>query len=428
MSDYGLKSPRGMKSHLPEVAWQLNELSARINRVFRCWGYQPIITPTLEYYDSLILGMGKRLKRDIYKLIDYRGDILALRPEMTAPIARTMAGRLDQLSFPQRLCYQASVFRYEQPQTGKDREVFQIGVELIGEKSELADAEAIILAIEALLTTGIRDFTIDIGHVGYLEGLMNKVRLGEREKTAIKTYLSRRDLVGLGNYVDKLGLSEQEQDLLLALPRLRGGQAILEQAGALSADSQSERVIERLNRLYYYLADYGLARYIAFDLSLLRDFEYYTGVVFEGFTAKLGYTICGGGRYDHLIRQFGGRDLPAIGFAIGLERVRLALQKQDFRFTRPGIDGLIVFSRNNSRVALKVLRELHRQGKVVLIEEQERLDPAFLHQVAKRGVCKIISFGNGLPDEIELFQVKAGVIEKEVIRLEDGWEERVWPH
>lgn len=417
-----LKSPDGMRSYLPDLAFKFKEIEQRIFDVFKLWGYQPVITPTLEYFDSLTVGMGSRLKKELYKFIDYEGNILALRPEMTAPIARTLAGRLDDLTFPQRLSYSASVFRHGQPQSGKNREIYQVGIELIGEKNALADAEAIIIAIESLINAGVKRFKIDIGHAGFLDGIINQLNLNNREKNKLKAFLVQRDLVGLRNYINNL--NPDTNRVLDQLPLLRGDKDVLNLAGELVDNRKSITAIENLKQIYSYLSDYGVEEYINFDLSLIRGLDYYTGVVFEGFTEKLGYTICGGGRYDNLIGQYSGVDLPAIGFAIGVERVRLALEKQGYCFPLCRVDAVIVFNAETSKLALKTARNLREKGLVIISLERKEVDRKLLSFSKSKGASKVISFcPPPEEDKLKIYDLTSN--SRETISIKD-WEERLW--
>lgn len=395
-----LKSPGGMRSYLPRVASELKNIEEKIMKIFTLWGCQPIITPTLEYYENLTSGMGRTMGKKLYKFIDYEGNILALRPEMTAPIARTLANRLNDVDFPLRLSYNAPVFRYDEPQTGKNREIYQLGVEFIGEKDYLADAEAIILAVESLLSTGIKDFKIDIGHAGYLNGIINEVNLKEEEAMAVKNYLNKKDLVGLDNYVTKN--TPDKNKIFNQISSLRGKKSILTKAEDLVDNRQSKEAIKNLTTVYKYIDSYGLADYISFDLALIRGFDYYTGIVFEGFTEKLGYTICGGGRYDNLLKKYCGRDIPAIGFAIGIERVRLALNKHNHQFDYKGINELIVFNQENEKIALKTAKRLRKMGlNTILVADNKKLVNekditkninGTIKQARNLGLKRIISF------------------------------------
>lgn len=418
-----LKAPGGMRSYLPEMVCQLNEIKDRIFNVFNLWGYRPIITPTLEYYDALATGMGNGQKKELYKFIDYEGNILALRPEMTAPIARTLAGRFDELNLPERFSYEASVFRYDQPQAGKNREIFQTGVELIGEQNTMADAEAIILAIEALAATGIKGFKVDIGHAGYLEGVINQLGLVKGQKERLKNFLIRRDLVGLRTYLESLGIDSEET--IFKLPLLRGGKEVLKKALGLTSNPQALKAITNLEEVEEYLTGYGLADYINFDLGLVRGFDYYTGVVFEAFTDKLGYTICGGGRYDNLIGQYSGNNLPAIGFAIGIERVRIALEKEGYKFNNKKPELAIIFDNKSRNKAMMTSARLRKKGIVTVIFKGSSITERYIELCNNKGIDKIISF-HPWPEteEIEVFIGESKITKR--ILLEEGWEERIW--
>ena len=188
-----------------------------------------------------------------------------------------------------------------------------------------ADA-AIILAIESLKKTGLADFNLDIGHVGFLNGIIAELGLNAEMEYAIKTYFNKKDLVGLNNYLAELEVEGRE--LLGEIPLLRGSVEVLEKASQLTNNQVAQAAIANLYQIYSFVADYGLQDYITFDLGLIRGFDYYTGVVFEGFTGDLGYNLCGGGRYDHLLERYSGVEIPAIGFALGLERIYLALKRQ----------------------------------------------------------------------------------------------------
>ncbi len=415
-----LKSPGGMKSYLPGVAAELKSIEKDISGVFKLWGYRPIITPTLEYFESLTEGMGRTLDKKLYKFIDYEGNILALRPEMTAPIARTLSTRLNEVELPLRLSYSASVFRYDQPQTGKNREIYQLGVEFIGEKSYLADAEAIILAIESLQKTGIKDFKIDIGHAGYLNGIIKELELDEDLEFDIKTYLNKKDLVGLNNYIMELNIPDK--DTLKTIPLLRGRLDILEDAQKIVNNEDSKEAIKNLRKIYNYLESYGFADYITFDLGLIRGFDYYTGLVFEGFTEKLGYTICGGGRYDNLLKKYSGRKIPAIGFAIGIERVRLALKRQGYDNKQGNIDELIIANEGTEILALSLAKKLRAKGLIVVLTEGGHQDREIVNNLKGNGLKRTLTFKSENELEINNLNDK----NKRTLELKQGWEETLW--
>ncbi|MEJ6951353.1 ATP phosphoribosyltransferase regulatory subunit [Natronospora cellulosivora (SeqCode)] len=419
-----LKSAGGMRSYLPELASELKCIERKILDIFELWGYHPIITPTLEYYESLTEGMGRSLDKRLYKFIDYEGNILTLRPEMTAPIARTLSNRLNDIELPMRLSYNATVFRYDQLQAGKNREIYQLGVEFIGEKSYLADAEAIILAIESLQNTGIEDFKLDIGHAAYLEGIIEELDLSHEIELEIKTFLNKKDLVGLNDFI--LSLEEEGVDkkveMINDIPALRGNQEILRDARSLVKNEKSIAALENLEKIYQYIADYGLADYITLDLSLIRGFDYYTGVVFEGFTEKLGYTICGGGRYDNLLNKYSGQEIPAIGFAIGLERVRLALKRQDYEFEYPVLDELFLVNDGTEALAMKTAKKLRQKGIITSLAELRDNKEELKAKAKNEGVKRILIFID--KEKLEVLDIINDTME--TIEIDGDWEEKLW--
>lgn len=429
-----LKSPGGMKTYLPELAVELKDIEEKILDVFNLWGYQTIITPTLEYYESLRIGMGSSLDKKLYKFIDYEGNIMALRPEMTAPIARSLSSRLNEVQLPLRLSYSASVFRYDQPQTGKNREIFQLGVEFIGENNYLADAEAVILAIESLKNTGLKDFKIDIGHAGFLNGVIVELGLEKDIEYKVKGFLNTKDLVGLNNYIDEIKI--EGRDLLKRISLLRGNLEVLEDARSLVKNPQSLEAINNLFEIYKYIDSYGFAEYITFDLGMNRGFDYYTGVVFEGFTEKLGYNICGGGRYDSLLGKYSGNDQPAIGFAIGIERVRLALKRQDRVLKRDVTTNLIIYNKGCESLALKTAKKLHSNGILTLLNsaENQEIGLDFNRELNEGDIIqKCLKSGNKAIQQILFFKDQTELIvrdlsnkKKEHIFLDRDWEGKLW--
>ncbi|MGM0410311.1 MAG: ATP phosphoribosyltransferase regulatory subunit [Bacillota bacterium] len=405
-------SPKGMKSYLPESTFEIKEIKENIEDVFARWGYKEIMTPLMEYYDILINGVGEKNKQELYKLIDREGDVLALKSEMTAPIARTVANRISEINFPLRYSYFSSVYRYNQDQQGKNREIYQMGVELIGDKKITADAETLILAVEAIKGSGINDFEMDIGHVKYLEGVFSEFNLDNKEREKIKSYLNKRNVVGLRKYLNKFENNKVLEELLL----LRGGEEIFSQVKDLTDNKLILKAIENLKEVYDFLEDYGVSKYINFDLSLIRGFNYYTGIVFEAFSKSLGYLICGGGRYDNLIEKFSNKKIPAIGFALGIDRIRLAIKNEKIEFQEKDGKKLVLFQKKNRKSALKYLRNLHYQGDqaVMYMVNDDEIDKLknnksiknyILQNFSGKKVNKIISFLNNkseLPEVIEI--------------------------
>lgn len=315
-----LEIPYGMRDFLPTEAAEKRAIEAELAALFAEWGYDEVVTPTIEYLDNLTLGASRALEPHLFKLFDKDNRTLALRHEMTTPIARLAASRLRDYPQPLKLSYVSSVFRYEQTQAGRQCEFHQAGVELMGSATAFADAEVIALAIQGLLRAGLTDFTICLGQVEFVSGIMNQYQLTDETKQTLQTALEKHDLVSFDRAIAALDLPEKAKKTLGYLPVLNGGAEMLKKSYTLALNEQSRRALDNLAEIYRLLQSYGVEQYVRFDLGIIRDFSYYTGMVFEAYTPGLGFPLAGGGRYDHLLSDFGSA-CPATGFAIGIERI-----------------------------------------------------------------------------------------------------------
>jgi len=283
------------------------------------WGYREVVTPTIEYFDTLVRGEGTEAGDRLFKLVDRGGELLALRPEMTTPVARLMTTHLRGHPLPLRVAYAGQVFRGSEIGSGRLREFPQVGCELIGAGSREADAEIVALAVEALAASGAPGCSISLGHVGFLRGMLAGLALPDEVDREVRAFLYQKDFVGLRAILDRHGVPHARADALAQLPVLSGAGAIHD-ARRLAGTAESEHVLRALEDLTEMLSAYGIGDMVRVDLSIIRDFEYYTGIVFEGHTSALGFPLLGGGRYDRLLEGFGAPH-PATGFAIRVDRV-----------------------------------------------------------------------------------------------------------
>lgn len=383
--------PQGVRDLLPEEAFLKREMETRFSKLFQRWGYQEVVTPTFEHYESLIKGSNWGLEEKLFKFLDRQGQILALRPDMTAPIARFTATRLKESMLPLRLFYLANVFGYIDPQAGRQREYYQAGVELIGSPQGVADAEVIALAVETLKAAGIKNFQLSLGQMDVFNGLMEELKLPEEEIIIVKNLISNKDFVGLEEHLQGQPLSSQDRERLICLTTLHGGPEVIEEARQLIGNPKGALALDNLAQVYQLLEFYGVADKVAMDLGLLRGFDYYTGIVFEGYTTALGFPICGGGRYDKLLGQF-GHECPATGFALGIERVLLALSRQGNWQEPDSPDFFLVFPGNRRGEALAKARELREQGKIVETEVVQRSLQESLAYAKSRGCKEILIY------------------------------------
>jgi ATP phosphoribosyltransferase regulatory subunit len=304
--------PPGTRDVLPEEMRELRAIGDRMRAAFESAGYGEMHTPALEYEEVLLRG-DERAAGARYRTFDEQGAVLALRSDMTIPIARVVATRYANVQPPLRFSYVARAWRATERGVGEPREFLQAGIELIGVPGAEGEAEVVALTIEALNAAGLRRHRVGVGDGALYWSLLTSFGVPDEAHLPVLEALSRRDLVGLEGQVDALGLSKPDRDLLVRLPQLRGGADVLADAPRVGT----------LQSLYERLEERGVADRVIFDLGLIRELGYYTGSVFEVYDPAVGFTLGGGGRYDDLIGRF-GRELPACGLALDVQRVHLA--------------------------------------------------------------------------------------------------------
>lgn len=351
------EKPVGVKDYLPEAVAKLRRIETSVLQCMERWGYREIITPTLEYYDTVGVASSTE-DRKLFKLLDRNGTTLVMRSDMTSPIARVVASLLKEQPFPLRLSYRGNVFRAFEAEAGRDAEFFQTGGELVGDASAEADAEVVALAVACLQAAGVQEFKMAIGHVGFLNGLLRDL-LGDRPEaqTLLKECLLNRDHVGYREAIKQLGLPEHVKSKLAGILKLRGGEEVCRQAEQATEDPEALASISHLCEVWNVLQAYGVSDRVLIDLTMIGDFSYYTGMTFEGYSADLGFPVCNGGRYDNLLKQF-GRPAPATGFALKTSRILEVADEED----AAPLPILIVYKAPRREEAFRRAAEL-RNGK-----------------------------------------------------------------
>lgn len=353
-----LETPFGTRDFLPKEAAAKRLIENRLAELFESYGYEEVVTPAMEFLETLTIEGGRTVEQDLFKMFDQNNRTLALHHEMTTPIARLAVSRLKDSTLPLKLSYNTNVFRFRRNQPGRQCEFYQAGVELLGASNAAADAEIISLAVESLKSAGLKEFKICLGQVEFANGLMEQNNLSPDEQKKIKSAIERHDIVELEKITNV--------DSLKKLPKLQGDKEILDEAKNFAQSQKSLNALKNLAEIYRLLEVYGAADKITFDLGIIRDFEYYTGMVFEAYAPNVGYSLAGGGRYDHMLKDF-GMACPATGFALGIERILLARERQgifeDFRKKNIYIgyaDGFI-------DAAIQTAAKLRSDGKVAEI-------------------------------------------------------------
>jgi len=362
------EKPLGMRDTLPGLYVIKESVRKKMMNVIESWGYQFLETPTLEFYETV--GVQSAIQeQQLFKLLDRQGHTLVLRPDMTAPIARIAASKLMKESLPLRLAYSANVFRAQQHEGGRPAEFEQIGIELIGDGTISADAEAIALMIYALKNTGLKDFKISIGHIGFINALFGEILGKEERAEKLRRYLYEKNFVGYREHVKRLSLSTIDKERLLRVIDLKGGIEKADEASSLVACDSGKKALEDLKQLLIQLRAYEVDQYIKLELNIVSHMSYYTSVIFELYANGVGLPIGNGGRYDHLLEKF-ERPAPATGFGIRLDNLLEALGDLNLNKDRY----CIIFSRENRQEAFRYANKLRKEGKQVVMQDISGID------------------------------------------------------
>jgi ATP phosphoribosyltransferase regulatory subunit len=324
--------PPGTRDILPDEMRELRSLSSALLETFQRFGYGEVSTPTMEYEDVLVRG-DERAAGASYRLFDEHGQVLALRSDMTIPIARLVATRCADRRGPQRFCYLASAYRAVHPQRGQQREFLQAGVELIGAGAPGGTVEVLEVLSAALAAAGLPRARIGIGDAGLYPRALDAMSVPREARAAVLSALEGHDFVALEAEVSGLSLDERRRTALATLPQLRGGPEVMDRAVELGGPDV-ERGLSRLRDVRAELERRGISERVIFDLGLVRDLGYYTGAIFEVYDPALGHVIGAGGRYDDLLARF-GHPAPACGFALYVERVHVAQAEEERRAREP---------------------------------------------------------------------------------------------
>ncbi len=316
--------PSGTRDVLPIEMGELRAMTDRVRAVFEQAGYGELYTPALEY-ERTFERVQSAGSRPAYRVFDESGNVLVLRSDMTLPIARVVATRYAGVEPPLRFCYFAHAYRGVRPQRGQSREFLQAGVELIGAPAPQGTAEALTVLCRALDAAGLKDYRVGLGDVSLYPALLEAFAVPAERREVILAELARGDFVGVERELGQLGLAADDTTLLLAVPRTRGGPEVLHDLSGPLHDAVTGMLdVHRL-------LDPAVAARVIFDFGLVRSLGYYTGAVFQVYDPAYGVPLGSGGRYDELLGQF-GRQLPAVGFALDVERLHIALAGEERGF------------------------------------------------------------------------------------------------
>ena len=322
-----LTTPPGTKDVLPTEAAELRLIEDAVRTVFAEFGYGEVWTPTLEFEEVLALS-GEKAFQTGFRMLDENGQVLILRPDLTAPIARLVGSRLRGGVPPHRVFSISTIFRRLSSHRDRETEYRQAGIELLGSSLPHADAEVVAVACRALERAGLRGYRVGVGQISFFAGLLRALGLDLELQRRLTQDVVAKDLVNYRLIVEGAdSLLAADRRLLLEVPDLRGGPDVLDRAAAFVRSADMESALEHLRSMHETLVAYGYGDRLLFDLGIFRNLEYYTGSVFELYAPGMGFTLGGGGRYDNLLARFGA-PMPAVGLGLGLDRLHAALIDQ----------------------------------------------------------------------------------------------------
>lgn len=353
MKNQLLHTPEGVRDIYNEECEKKLELQDRLHKALKRHGYHSIQTPTFEFFDIFGKEVGTIPSNELYKFFDREGNTLVLRPDITPSIARSAAKYFMDEDMPIRLSYMGNTFINNHSYQGRLKESTQLGAELIGDDTVDGDAEMIAMAIDALKSSGLKDFQISVGHVEFFRGLMEAAGLSEEQEEVIRELIANKNFFGVEEEISDCSMNQNLKELFGMLGTIYDNAASFEEAKTYAADyPKVYKAIRRLEDLDAVLKVYDVDKYVTYEFGMLSSYHYYTGVIFSGYTYGSGEPIVKGGRYDKLLTYF-GKDAASIGFAIVVDQLMAAISRQKIEITVKHDNQLIVYKPEYRREAVK---------------------------------------------------------------------------
>ncbi len=392
------KTVRGMRDLLPIDAARMRHVEQVSREVSKLYSYEEIITPILESYDLLAAKTGEEIRERMYTFKDLGGRKVALRPEFTASVARLVAGKLRNEPKPMRLFSIGSLYRYDEPQYGRFREFWQSNYELFGSPRPEADAEILMLTNDLLKRLGLKKFRFKVGHTEILKGILDQEGMDEGKQNSVRQLLDKKSWEEAIEIVRDANVSQKCLNTLERLFEIRGENAfkVLETLRETVEGYESARTaVENLCEILELVNDSGMKIDVEVEAGFARGLEYYTGMIFESYIPRIDVALGGGGRYDKLIQLFGGEPIPAVGVAQGIDRIVLALKKQNISPKSAKERSVVVISVKDESMgkALELSDVLRKSGLVVEIAVMGRSVSRALTDADRRGIAYAVIVG-----------------------------------
>lgn len=377
MRKWTVHTPDGVTDLMPDTCAVKRCLEQKLRDLFWLRGYKEIETPSIEFYDVYAAGAGAVPQDELFKLFDQQGRILCLRYDGTVPAARMAATMMQEPFSPLRLFYIGNMFRFNEFGGGRQREFAQAGIELIGWKSPEADAEIIAAAIASAKACGIEDIQISLGQVEFFRAVLEKWQISGDDAKIISEVINKKETLALEEHFDRLAIAEEARPVLRLLAAGDGSFRQLDDLGKMVQHPLAAAALDNLRQVMAILQDYDYLKYITLDLGMLQSLNYYTGIIFKGFTYGIGFPLFSGGRYDRLVKKF-GKDIPATGFSLGINLALAALGRQN-RLPAASDQTIMLGYAEADRVkAVQTAEALRNQGKKLICVCTEKQAGDFL--------------------------------------------------
>lgn len=402
-----LHTPEGVRDIYSLEYGKKSVLEEKLQNVFHLYGYHDIQTPTFEYFDVFGKEIGTTPVKELYKFFDREGNTLVLRPDITPSIARAAMTVFDSENLPIRLCYKGNTFVNQSSYQGRLHENTQIGAEFIGIDSVEADAEMVVMAVDSLREVGLQEFQIHIGSVDFFESLIEETGLLAEDEARLRELINNRNYFAVEELLEQSQVKVTAKTALLVLEELIGGAEVLKEAKKIALNNKTLDAVRRLEELHTLLVSYGVDKYITYDLSMRGNYDYYTGIIFRGYTYGTGDAIVKGGRYDHLMEKF-GKASPSIGFVIVVDELMNAFARQKLEIPYKLKNTLILYDENRQSEAIKLAKEFRNSGKRTELTKK-RADKSLEEYIsyAKQNLCVSMLYLRNTKD-IEMVNLLTG--------------------
>ena len=355
MANKLLHTPDGVRDIYGVECTRKAAIQNRILEVFHLYGYLDIETPTFEFFDIFNESRGSVKAREMFKFFDRDNHTLVLRPDETPAIARCVTKYFTEEDMPLRLCYLERTFINNTSYQGRLKEAAQTGVELIGDDSSDADAEILAMVIRALKAAGLTEFQVELGEVDFFRGLLEEAGMDEEMEERLRELIENKNYFGVEELVMEQPIPQELKEAFLKLPELFGSLEEIQAAREFTRNPRTLRAIDRLEEVNRILEYYDLSEYVSYDLGMLSQYQYYTGIIFKAYTYGTGDYIVNGGRYDKLLVQF-GKDAPAVGFGISVDDLMLALSRQKIDTPVRVVGTMILFEPESREQAIQLAK------------------------------------------------------------------------